>query len=224
MRKIKLTEANVRSLTLGADETDVFIHDTETRGLKLRLRRSSSGETLRSYCHQFSRSGDKKNKSPKSKIADVGAITLADARQRARELNGQLARNEDPVLAKATAKLKQAQTVESLLPRYLKFKQPHLRTRSFNEVQRHLIEYAAPLHALPVEKLTPRDVAVLKATIAEKRGGPTSNRWKSSMSGPLCLAHVGRGGPNESYHRHHHREGNAEIACVAAARIADDLD
>jgi integrase len=182
MRKLKLTEANVRSLTLGANENDIFIGDIETPGLKLRLRRGSDGGTLRSYWHQFSRSGHK-NKSPKSKIHAVGAITLADARQRVRELNGQLARGEDPILEKAAAKLKQAQTVESLFPRYLAFKRPSLRTRSFVEVQRHLIKYAQPLHALPVERVTPRDAAMLKATIAESSGGPSSNRWNSSMSG-----------------------------------------
>jgi integrase len=182
MRKLKLSEANVRSLTLDANEIDIFIGDTEAPGLKLRLRRGKNGETLRSYWHQFSRSGHK-NKSPKAKLHDVGGITLADARQQTRERNGQLARGEDPVEARATAKLKQTQTVGSLLPRYLAFRRSSLRARSFNEVQRHLIKYAEVLHALPIEKLTLRDVAALKATIAEVHGGPSSNRWRSSMSG-----------------------------------------
>jgi integrase len=188
MRKIKLTEANVRSLPPAANETDIFIGDTEVPGLKLRLRRGKNGEALRSYWHQFSRSGHK-NKSPKFKLGDVGGITLADARQHTRERNGQLSRGQDPVVEKAAAKIKQAQTVESLLPRYLKFKQSHVGTRSFVEVKRHLTRDAQPLHAMPVQSLTLRDIAVLKATIAEDCGGPSSNRWKSSVSGFLgwCL-------------------------------------
>jgi integrase len=194
MRKIKLTEANVRSFALAASENDVFISDTEARGLKLRLRRGKNDETLRAYYHQFSRIGHK-NKSPKSRLDDVGGITLADARQIVRERNGQLARNEDPIQQKADAKIKQAQTVESLLPRFMNFKRSHLRKRSIVEMTRHLFIYARPLHALPIEKVTRREVAVLKAGVAEAiaqsrrgragkvSGWATSDRMGSSLSG-----------------------------------------
>ena len=182
MPKIKLTESNVRTLPLAATKAEVLVADSETPGLKLRLRRGSDGETLRTFVFQFSRSGQR-NKSPKLKLGDVGGIALADARQQTRERNGQLARGEDPIQQKAAAKIRQAQTVESLYPRYLKFKQLHLRKRSLVEVVRHLSVYAQPLHALPVERVTRRDVATLKATIAESSGWATSIRMGSSLSG-----------------------------------------
>jgi integrase len=100
-----------------------------------------------------------------------------------RELNGQLARGEDPILQKATARIRQAQTVESLLPRYLAFKRTSLRKRSLVEVTRHLTVNAQDLHPLPVERVTRRDIAALKAAVAESSGGPTSNRVGTSVNG-----------------------------------------
>ena len=182
MSKIRLTESTLRTLPRPSDKGEKLFADTEAPGLKLRLRRGSDGETLRSLWFHFSRSGQR-YKSPKIKLGDVGGITLADARQRVRELNGQLTRGEDPILQKATARIRQAQTVESLIPRFLAFKQTSLRKRSLVEVTRHLTVYAQPLYPLPVERVTRRDIAALKANIAKSSGGPSSNRMGTSLNG-----------------------------------------
>jgi integrase len=182
MPKVRLTENSIRTIPLPANKLEHLIADSETAGLKLRLRRGSDGETLRSFVFQFSRSGQK-NKSPKLTLGRVGGIALAQARQLCREHNGALARGEDPVVEKATAKIRQAETFGALLPQYLKFSQSRLRPKSLNAVRRHLEDYAAPLHGLPLERVTRRDVATLKAAIAESSGRVSSNRMRSSLGG-----------------------------------------
>jgi integrase len=84
---------------------------------------------------------------------------------------------------KATARIKQAETVGATLPRYLKYQQSRLRPKSLNAVRRHLEDYAAPLHGLPLERVTRRDVATLKAAVAESSGRVSSNRMRSSLGG-----------------------------------------
>jgi integrase len=181
MAKIKLTESNVRSIPLAAGKAEELFADTEVPGLKLRLRRSSDGETLRSFVFQYSRSGQP-NKSPKIRLGTVGGIALGDARKLAREHNGTLARDQDPVVEKATARRAQAETFGALLPRFLNHQQSQLRRKSFVEVQRHLSVYAQPLHPMAVERIERRHVAALRAAIAESRGKVSSNRLKSSVS------------------------------------------
>jgi integrase len=182
VQKTKLTETNIRAIPLAASKDESLVADTEVPGLKLRLRRGSDGETLRSFVFQFSRSGQK-NKSPKLKLGDVGGIALADARKLAREHNGALARGQDPVMEKATARIRQAETFGAILPRYLKYQQSRLRPRSFVEVQRYLSNLAQSLHALPIEKISRRDIATLKADVAENSGRISSNRLRSSLCG-----------------------------------------
>jgi integrase len=189
MQKIRLTESNVRTLQLHANKVEDLVADTEVPGLRVRLRRRGDGETHRSFWFYFSRRsrpGQKvKNKSPKLRISDVGGIALADARQVAREHNGALARNQDPVLERATARIKQAETFGAILPRYLNFQRSRLRARSFVEVQRYLSKLAQPLHELPIEKVTRRDIAVLKAEVAESSGRVSSNRLRTNLRGFL---------------------------------------
>jgi integrase len=182
VQKTKLTESNIRSLPLPANKAESLIGDSEVPGLKLRLRRGSDGETLRSFVFQYSRSGQK-NKSPKLKLGDVGGIALADARKLAREHNGALARDEDPIQAKATVRIRQRETFEALLPRYLAYQRSRLRPRSFVELQRYLSNLAQPMHAMPIERISRRDVAVLKADVAENSGRVSSNRLRSSLCG-----------------------------------------
>jgi integrase len=182
VQKTKLTETNVRTLALAANKLESLVADTEVPGLKLRLRRANDGALRRSFVFQFSRSGQK-NKSPKLKLGDVGGIALADARKLAREHIGALARGQDPVMDRQVAKIKQAETFEAILPRYLNFQRSRLRARSFVEVQRHLAVYAQPLHPMPIERITRRDIATLKAAISESSGRTSSNRMRSSLCG-----------------------------------------
>ena len=184
MHKVRLTQANARAFELPAGKAEVLIADSEVPNFKLRLRRGTNGQPQRTYIFQYSRSG-KSNKSPKIKIGDVSAIDLNEARGIARRYYAQLAGGQDLVTEKATARIKQAETFEAILPRYLNFQRSRLRTRSFNETERHLAVHAQPLHALPIEKIMRRDIATLKAAIAESSGRVTSNRLRSSLSGFL---------------------------------------
>jgi integrase len=182
MQKTKLTETNIRTFALPANKAESLVADTEVPGLKLRLRRGNDGGMRRSFVFQFSRSGQK-NKSPKLKLGDVGGTALADARKLAREHIGALARGQDPVMDRQAAKIKQAETFQAILPRYLNFKRSRLRTGSFAEVQRHLAVYAQPLHPMPIEKITRRDIATVKAAITEDSGRTSSNRMRTSLCG-----------------------------------------
>src|SRR4029434_6113320 len=69
-----------------------------------------------------------------------------------------------------------------VLENYLAFKRGELRARSFVEIERHLLRNAAPLHSLPVSKITRRNIAGCISTIAAAKSGTSANRLRAALS------------------------------------------
>jgi integrase len=70
-----------------------------------------------------------------------------------------------------------------LLQRYLTHKRAELKPRSYEEVERHLLRHAAPLHSRPVDAIDQRTAAAFLSKVGEDTGLTNRNRVRASGSG-----------------------------------------
>jgi integrase len=111
-------------------------------------------------------------------IGRHGMWTPDTARTEAQRLLGSVAAGIDP----ASSRSERAESFGATVDRYLTAKSAALKARSIDEVQRHLIVYAKPLHGLPLTKIDRRTVALRLGEIETASGGVSRNRFRSSLS------------------------------------------
>src|SRR5262249_42547135 len=126
--------------------------------------------------------------SGKAQIITHGPVPLIEPGQafkRSRELLASTRLGNDPAQAKRQARERAAETFGALLARYLPYKQAKAKagSRSFKEVERHLVKYARPLHGRPVAMVDRRAVSGLVSAIASKNGPVAANNMLGSLSG-----------------------------------------
>jgi integrase len=125
--------------------------------------------------------------------AGTGALSAAKAREIAKGLYARVALGETPWTDKREARARAAETFGGpLLARYLAHKRAELKPRSYEEVERHLVRHAAPLHSRPVDAIDQRTAAAFLSKIGEATGRTNQNRVRASGSGFYTwLAHEG---------------------------------
>ena len=99
------------------------------------------------------------------------------ARKKARRLIGSVAAGVDPA-----QRAKPTGTVGAEIARYLAKRQPALKPRSFEEVERHLHQHAKPLHRHTLGEIDRRAIATLLGAIETTSGPVARNRVRSSLS------------------------------------------
>jgi integrase len=170
---MRLSAKNVRDLPLPEGKSDHVYWDETITGLGLRIRASGARVLIFQYGRMPTR---------RMKLGAVGAVSIEEVRSTAQTLYHRVQLGEDPAGAKAQARAEKAQTFEAILRTYMEFKRARLRARSMVEIERHLLVYAKPLHALPVVKIERRQIAALLAKLAQDSGMVTANRVRSSLS------------------------------------------
>jgi integrase len=170
---MKLTAKSVRELPLPEGKSDAIIWDEAITGFGLRIRASGA----RSLIFQYGRMPTRR-----MNLGAVGAVSLEEVRKTAQSLYHRVQLGEDPAGARAEARAEKAETFETILRTYLEWKRARLRAKSMTEIERHLLSYAKPLHALPLVKIERRQVAALLAQLAQDSGMVTANRVRSSLS------------------------------------------
>jgi hypothetical protein len=148
---MKITQATVSTFALPADKADMIVFDDDLPGFGLRLRANSKPV----YVFQYQLG----SKQRRMTLGALAAVTLATARRTAGELHARVRLGEDPAATRHESKRRAANTVEATLRIYLPEKKQALRHRSYEGIERHLLQYARPLHSLGVELVTRRDVA-----------------------------------------------------------------
>jgi len=106
------------------------------------------------------------------------------ARNEARRLLGLVASKSDP----ANERVRPAETFSAEINRYLERRRPTLKPRSFEEVQRHLMAHAKPLHRLRLAEIDRRTIALRLAEIEQASGSVARNRVRSSLSAFFAFA------------------------------------
>ena len=99
------------------------------------------------------------------------------ARSEAQRMLGGVAAGTDPA-----QRTKPTGTVGAEIDRYLAKRQPALKPRSFEEVERHLHQHAKPLHRHTLGEIDRRAIATLLGSIETASGPVARNRVRSSLS------------------------------------------
>jgi integrase len=171
---MKLTAANVRTLTLppGASERTFF--DDSLPGFGVRLRAAGSARYVVQY--------DYGSATRRMTLGAVTALGLGAAREKAKDILAAVRLGQDPAGGKIEARAKAAQTFGSVLPRYLAHKATKMKPRSYEEVERHLTGHLKSLHHRGIDAIDRRTVALKLAEIVASRGPTAANRVRSSLA------------------------------------------
>jgi integrase len=181
---MKLTKDSVAKLTLPPGKTEHVAWDDDISGFGVRARLHSATYIFR-YRHGA--------RQPCVTIGSVSAISVQQARVAAAQLYARVRLGEDPAGERAEARVRANETMELALRQYLMHMQAKLRPGSFENVDRHLMKHAQPLHRLELAKAAERrTVATLLTKIAATSGPVEANSMKGSLSGFFEWA-VGQG-------------------------------
>jgi Arm domain-containing DNA-binding protein len=173
IRSPKLAQGVVDRASLPPGKTDHFVWDSEVPGFGLRLRQGGSRNFVFWY-----RIGPQHRK---VNLGAASAITAAEARNRAATLHAEVRLGRDPAGEKAVDTARAAETVGSVLPRFLARQHVLLRPRAYIEVVRHLQVHAGRLHPHPLAGITRRDVSAALSALESDLSGATVNRVRTSL-------------------------------------------
>jgi len=177
---MKLTDAEVRKLTLAADMPDgkVFF-DKELPRFGVRVYRS--GRKLWFAQYRFG------HKTRRHIIGLTTEKTAEEARERAKDIFAHVRLGTDPEAVRQGANVKAKDLFEVRVDDYLDEKlhpikagKKPMRPRSYDEVVRHLKTHCAPFAKRPVTSITQDDVADLYKKISKRNGpGAAARTWAS---------------------------------------------
>jgi integrase len=177
---VRLTAKTVAALQLGG-KTDVIHFDQEMPGFGFRLRAGSGGTVRRSWVVQYRRAGA----SRRVLLGSAEVLGAEAARAAAKKVLAKVALGEDPANARADRRDKDRLSMRAVAAEFLAAKEPDLAARTFVEAKRYLTDprYLGPLHGMPIDTITRKDVAALVLAITRERGAPTASRARGALGG-----------------------------------------
>jgi integrase len=181
---MKLTKATIASLALPAGKSDHIEWDDELKGFGLRLR--ASGQHVWVCQYQIG---------PQQRRLTLGGVNLFspdEARRWAREQLAKARLGQDPQAAKRLERAAAKVTLAAIAESHLQAKQPEWRPRTYVERRRYLTQHWQPLHKLPIDKITRKDIAACLSTIKQNSGDVAAARARSALSA-LCVWAMGEG-------------------------------
>jgi integrase len=171
---MKLTATTVPKIKLPAGKSDHIEWDSEIFGLGLRLRDGGS----RNFVFQYKLGA----KQRRMALGVATPETIARARKTASELHARVKLGQDPASDKVEARRQASETFKPCAEEFLETRRELYRPKSYVAINHHLMEYAKPLHHLPLGKIGLRDIAALIDAIAKQSGNVTANRVRGSLS------------------------------------------
>ena len=176
---MKLTAKAVAALSLPAGKTDQIHFDDEVRGFGYRLQLGSDGKVRRTWICQYRRAGGTR----RMLLGSAGVLSAEAARLAAKKVLAAVALGQDPQSDKADRRDRDQVSMRSMVDEYLAAKQTQLRPRTFIEAKRYLTAaYFKPLHGMPLDTITRRDIASRLVIIARERGNPPAARARAALS------------------------------------------
>jgi integrase len=176
---MKLDAKTVAGLTLPPGKADHFEWDSELSGFGYRLRRGSGDKVLRTWNVQYRRGGATR----RLLLGPASVLNAEQARAAAKKVLAQVALGEDPQAARADRRGKDKLNLRAVIEEYLATRKPIVRRSTFREVYRYLTgPHFKPLHAMPVDLVSRKDVAARLVVIARERGSSTASRARTALS------------------------------------------
>jgi integrase len=175
---MKLTAKAVGALMLPAGKTDAIYFDDDLPGFGYRLRKSGD-KVGRTYVAQYRHAGQTRRVT----LGSASVLTSEQARDEAKRILAQAALKQDPASERKRRASADRFTFSALAEQYLAAKRPVVRRRTFTEAQRYLEgSYFKPLHNVPVDAITRRDVAARILVIGQENGQVAAARARTALS------------------------------------------
>jgi integrase len=175
---MKLDAKTVAALDLGGKK-DVIHFDDTIQGFGYRLRLGSGGKVLRSWIAQYRRAGATR----RVLLGSAGVLSAEAARTAAKKVLAKVALGEDPAADKRDRRDKDRLSLRSVIDEYLTLKAREVRPKTLREITRYLVGPAfRPLHGMPVDTVTRRDVAARLVAITRECGSIVAARARAALS------------------------------------------
>ena len=179
---MKLSVSKIGGLKLSPGKTEEIVFDEEIPGFGLRLRAAGS----RTFVFQYKLG----NKQRRMSLGKASASTLDGARKSAKNLYARAQLGEDPAGEKVVAKATAGETFEAAITSFITWQKTRrrgngvvgLKPRSLQEIERHLLSHAKPLHKLQLSKIKRSDIATCIATVGKHSGEIAGNRVRTTLS------------------------------------------
>jgi integrase len=175
---MKLTARTTASAGLPHGKTDHIEWDDDLTGFGLRIR--LGGDRVRkTFIAQYRAHG----RTRRVLIGPVEKLGTEQARAAAKKVLGKAAIGEDPQAERRARRQQEVHTLKAIVDLYLEAKQPVVRFNTFRELKRFLTSsHFKPLHAMPIDQITRRDVAARLTKITAENGSISARRARATLS------------------------------------------
>jgi integrase len=175
---MNLDAKTIAALDAGG-KRDVIFFDDILKGFGFRLRVGGNGKVLKSWIAQYKKAGATR----RLLLGSAEVLSAEQARAAAKKVLAQVALGQDPQASKSDRRSKDRISVRSIVDEYLTVKRQLVRARTFHELSRYLTgPYFKPLHTLPIDKVTRKDVASRLVAITRETSSITACRARTALS------------------------------------------
>jgi integrase len=173
---MKLTTANIE---LPEGKADAIFFDSELTGFGLRVRIGSGDRLMRNWIIQYRAHGHAR----RMVIADAAKVSAAEARKRARKLLAEVELDGDPAGDRRARREKDSCSLRSVINDFLDHKSG-VKDRTLETLRRYLQGplYIRSLQAMPIDKITRRDVSARLLAVSKESGAPTAIALRGALS------------------------------------------
>jgi integrase len=177
---MKLDAKTVAALRLDG-KTDAIFFDSEMPGFGYRLRLGAAGKINRSWIVQYRRAGS----SRRLLLGSADVLSAAQAREAARKALAKAQLGEDPQQERQDRRAKDKVRFSAVVAEYLDIAGRKLRPKTLYETRTYLQRgsHFRPLHDMPLDKVTRRDVASQLVRIERERGSAAAHAARAKLSG-----------------------------------------
>jgi integrase len=168
---MKLTAATVAALKLDG-RTDAIFFDDTLKGFGLRLRVAADRRVVRTWVLQWKRGGVSK----RIVLGPANVLSAEQARAVAKEKLAQVWSGKDP----AADKKERRHTLRAVIDQYLEHKR--VKPRTLRDIERYLTEGFKPLHAMPVDEVSRKDIAARLVAIQHDHSDIVAAKARAAVS------------------------------------------
>jgi integrase len=176
---MKLDTKTIARLTLPNGKNDHIEWDDDLSCFGYRLRLGSRGRVLRSWIVQYRHGG----RSPRIKLGSADVLGEQAARAAAKKILAKVALGEDPQAERSERRGKDKLSLRTVIADYLVMKQRNVSRHTFRNLNRYLTGTAfKPLHAMPIDKVSRKDVASRLVAVVREHGDIVASRARMALS------------------------------------------
>jgi integrase len=175
---MKLSDKLIAALTLPDGKDDVIYWGDDPKGLGFRLRRSDD-RVLKSWVVAYRRA----DHAGARRMTLDAVLTAEQARSKAREILAKVELGGDPQGDKLAQRTAGQYTVRALVEEYVADKRAELRPKTLRDTTTYLTgSYFKTLHAMPIEKVSRRDVAACLTRIKRDHSAIVAAAARAKLS------------------------------------------